>query len=131
MVLLDVLTPLDVFGSFGSEALAVLPWLVAGLLAAMGLFLTVLGIGKGLSFFMGILSGDGGGGRHVAGREGSLSSHAAIDGYGQEGLAMMTDGHGFGYDEEGRTKWLTEYITERTMGEDSAGAANGAHIQML
>lgn len=45
------MTPPDIFAPFAGAALDVLPWIVAGLSAAMVLFIAVLGIRKGLAFF--------------------------------------------------------------------------------
>lgn len=47
--------PSDVFGTFSASAMAVLPWIAAGLTAAIGLYFAVLGIRKGLSWFFSIV----------------------------------------------------------------------------
>lgn len=49
------LTPADVFGTFGAQALAVVPWVAAGLAAAIGLYFAMLGIRKGLAWFFSIV----------------------------------------------------------------------------
>lgn len=52
---MDPLTPADIFGDFGTQAMAVLPWIAAGLAAAIGLYFAVLGIRKGLAWFFSIV----------------------------------------------------------------------------
>lgn len=49
------LGPADVFGTFGTQALTVIPWIAAGLAAAMGLYFAVIGIRKGLAWFFTII----------------------------------------------------------------------------
>lgn len=51
----DVLGPEDVFGGFGAQALTVLPWIAAGIAAAIGLYFAVIGIRKGLAWFFSII----------------------------------------------------------------------------
>lgn len=49
------LAPTDVFADFGTQAMAVVPWIAAGLAAAIGLYFAVLGIRKGLAWFFSIV----------------------------------------------------------------------------
>ena len=49
------LTPADVFGTFGAQALTVVPWVAAGLAAAIGLYFALIGIRKGLAWFFSII----------------------------------------------------------------------------
>jgi len=49
------LTPADVFADFGTQALTVVPWVAAGLAAAIGLYFALIGIRKGLAWFMSII----------------------------------------------------------------------------
>ena len=51
----DPLGPVDVFGTFGTQALTVVPWIAAGLAAAIPLYFAVIGIRKGLSWFFSII----------------------------------------------------------------------------
>lgn len=51
----DPLTPADVFGTFGTQALTVVPWVAAGLAAAIGLYFALIGIRKGLAWFFSII----------------------------------------------------------------------------
>jgi hypothetical protein len=51
----DPLGPADVFATFGTGALAVVPWIAAGLAAAIPLYFAVIGIRKGLAWFMSIV----------------------------------------------------------------------------
>lgn len=117
------MTPGDIFGTFGAQALAVLPWVAAGLAAAVGLALVLVGIRKGLGFFFGIIEGEG------SGRGGMTdAARSAIDGYGAEAFALMSAGGGFGYDEAGRIRFVESYIEERLAGQSVKGAQNDAHV---
>lgn len=51
----DPLAPSDVFGTFAASALTVLPWIAAGIAAAIGLYFALLGIRKGLAWFFKIV----------------------------------------------------------------------------
>lgn len=49
------LGPSDVFGTFGTQAMTVVPWVAAGLAAAIGLYFALIGIRKGLAWFFSII----------------------------------------------------------------------------
>ena len=47
--------PTDLFAGFADNALTVIPWVGAGIAAAIGLFFALLGIRKGLAWFFSII----------------------------------------------------------------------------
>jgi len=48
-------TPATLFATFAAQALAVIPWIAAGIAAAIGLYFALLGIRKGLAWFFTIV----------------------------------------------------------------------------
>ena len=51
------MTPAELFGGFAGQLATVLPWVGAGIAAAIGLFFVLLGIRNGLSWFITIVAG--------------------------------------------------------------------------
>jgi len=47
--------PADLFGTFGTQALTVVPWVAAGIAAAIGLYFALIGIRKGLAWFFSVI----------------------------------------------------------------------------
>lgn len=116
-----MLDPVSFFAEWATGVLTVLPWVAYVIAAAIGLVLLLLGLRKGLQLFFSIVQGAGE-------PEFGTAQKAAIDGYGQEGFALMTSGKGFGYTDEERTKWFNVYIEERAAGQTMKGAKNDAHL---
>lgn len=119
-----MLDPVEFFTDWASGALAVLPWVVAAVLAAVGLALLLLAIRKGMQLFMQVVEGGSGP------SEFGPAQKAAIDGYAQEGLALSLAEGGFGYSEAERLTWFGAYLEERSAGQSVKGAANDAHMRV-
>ncbi len=52
----DPIGPSDVFAGFADSALAIVPWIAAGIAAAIGVYFAVIGIKKGLAWFFKIVN---------------------------------------------------------------------------
>jgi hypothetical protein len=84
------MTPSDFFSTFGPGALAVVPWVAGGIAAAIGLFFALLGIRKGLSWFMAIVYRAGDDGR------GAPIGHDFSAGFSDSFKSDLASGHGLG-----------------------------------